>query len=102
MTKNIKINLEKDVIDFMRKKNRTELTLTVRISGGGCCETFEISEIDLNKPSNIDLYNVFKIDDIDIYISKNTKISTPLLNFKLEKSLFSKNIIAVGVLLKKH
>lgn len=102
MKNSINIKFDDDVLIYLKNKKRNVLTLTINISGGGCCPTIEVFDIDFNTPQDLDLYNNFTYDGIDVYISKNAKINTPVLRFKLEKSLFFSHIIPVGLNLKNH
>lgn len=102
MKNSINIKFDEAVLIYLKNKNRNVLTLTINISGGGCCPTVEVFDIDFSTPKTLDSYNKFTYDDISVYISKTAKINTPVLRFKLEKSLFFSSIIPVGLNLKSH
>ncbi|MGB3368094.1 MAG: hypothetical protein WBA54_11425 [Acidaminobacteraceae bacterium] len=102
MKNSINIKFDDDVLIYLKNKKRSVLTLTINISGGGCCPTIEVVDIDFNIPNNLESYNNLTCDGIDVYISKTAKINTPVLRFKLEKALFFSHIIAVGLNLKSH
>lgn len=96
------IKIDESVMAYMAKKGKNTITLNVHKSGGGCCPTFEVAEVEMKAPNNTDDYNHFTQDGIDIYVAKTAKIATPVLKFTLEKSFFSKEIVPVGLMLKKH
>jgi len=102
MKNSINIKFDENVLIYLKNKNRNVLTLTINTSGGGCCPTIEVVDIDFNTPKNLDSYNNFTCNDIDVYISKTAKINTPVLRFKLEKALFFSRITPVGLNLKSH
>jgi Fe-S cluster assembly iron-binding protein IscA len=102
MNKNITIKIDDDVLEWMNKKRKRVLTLRVNTTGGGCCPTFEIADINLFKPDQVENFETFEQNDITVYISKNTRISAPTLHFILKKNLIGATIQAEGLSLKKR
>lgn len=102
MNTNYEIKIDDNVISYLSKKNKKVITLTINQSGGGCCPTFEIADIDLKAPENELIYNQFQINGITVYVSKIAKVTTPVLKFSLEKLLFVSSIVPVGLSLKGH
>lgn len=100
MSTNYKIKIDEGVLEYLKKKNKSIITLTVNQSGGGCCPTIEVANIELFEPDNSTLYNRFIVDDITIFVSKNARVTTPVLSFTIEKTLFFSNIVPVGITLK--
>lgn len=96
------IKLDSDVIDYLEKRNKNTITLIIKISGGGCCPTFESADIELKTPEHLHNYYHIEQDDLHFYIMKTAKISAPVLRFALEKSFLSKTIVPLGLSLKKH
>lgn len=95
------IKIDQSVLTHMAKKGKNSLTLNIHISGGGCCPTFEVSEVEMEAPDNVDGYNHFVQDGINVYVVKTAKITAPVLRFTLEKSLLSKKIVPAGLILRK-
>jgi len=102
MKVNYSIKVDEQVIHHMKKKKKTHLTVTVKQSGGGCCPTIEVADVDLAPPSNQDLYNLFHVDDISVYVSKSARVTAPVLRLSLEKSFFINSIVPQGLSLKGH
>jgi len=99
---NYKIRIDDNVLSYLEKKKRKVITLTINKSGGGCCPTIEVYDIDLNQPSNIEFYNKFEIDDVTVFVNKIARVTAPILRFSLQKSLFVSSIIPSGLSLKGH
>lgn len=95
--KNFSISLDEKLMAYLTKKRKAVLTLTVVKSGGGCCPTFEIANVDVNQPSSLENYTHFEHQGISIYISNNTRIIASTLSFKLNKTLFIKDITVSGI-----
>jgi hypothetical protein len=102
MYSNFKIIIDDSVLDYLKAKNKRVITLSINKSGGGCCPTFDVVDISLRVPSNIEMYNKYEDGNITIFISKLVIIKAPVLRFSLKKSLFFSNIIAVGLTLKDN
>lgn len=102
INKNITIKIDDDVLEWMNKKRKRVLTLQVNTTGGGCCPTFEIADINLFKPDQVENFETFEQNDITVYISKNARISARTLHFMLKKNLIGATILAEGLSLKKR
>lgn len=102
MNKNFTIKIDETVLTLMHKKRKKVLTLSVNTTGGGCCPTFEIAEVDMNKPDHAENFELFEQNDIILYISKNARIAAPTLHFKLKKNFIGTTIQAEGLSLKKR
>ncbi|WP_414151266.1 hypothetical protein ACIZ62_04055 [Acetobacterium carbinolicum] len=102
MDKSFKIKIDDTVLAYMSKKKKRDLTLTISSTGGGCCPTFEISEVSLKKPDQSDLFDIFQQNDVTVYISKNVKVIAPTLRFTLKKNLIGATIQAEGLGLKRQ
>ena len=102
MNKSFSIKIDQNVLNYMKKKRKEILTLDIITTGGGCCPTFEIAEVDLLKPKQPELFDDYEQDNITLYISKKAKIPAKTLQFKLEKKLFGATILVEGLSLKKH
>jgi len=102
MNNNFTIKIDDAVLNWMCKKRKKVLTLSVNTTGGGCCPTFEIVEIDMIEPDQTENFQLFEQNDITLYISKNTRITAPTLHFKLKKNLIGATIQAEGLSLKKR
>jgi hypothetical protein len=102
MNKNFTIKIDEAVLMLMHKKRKKVLTLSVNTTGGGCCPTFEIAEVDMYKPDQIENFESFEQNDITLYISKNARIAAPTLHFKLKKNFIGATIQAEGLSLKRR
>ncbi|HEY5556534.1 CC/Se motif family (seleno)protein [Acetobacterium sp.] len=102
MNKSYKMEIDQPVLDYMKRKRKNVLTLEISSTGGGCCPTFEISEVNLITPDKTELFNVYRQNDITLYISKNAKVIAQTLHFTLKKNLFGTTILVDGIFLKKR
>jgi len=102
MNKSYKIEIDQPVLDYMKRKRKNVLTLEISSTGGGCCPTFEIAEVNLITPDKTELFNVYLQNDITLYISKNAKVIAQTLHFTLKKNLFGATILVDGIFLKKR
>jgi hypothetical protein len=99
---NFAIKIDDAVLNWMRKKRKKVLTLLVNTTGGGCCPTFEIAEVDMYKPDHAEEFELFEQNDITLYIGKNARIAAPTLHFKLKKNFIGATIQAEGLSLKRR
>lgn len=88
------IKLDKNLLQYLKKKNKKCITLTINKSGGGCCPTFEVIEIISSSPSNTADYSEYNSEGIQLFISNNTRIIASTLRFTLNKTFF---IHVIGV-----
>jgi len=102
MNKSYNIEIDQPVLDYLKRKRKNVLTLEISTTGGGCCPTFEISEVNPTVPDKTELFNVYQQNDIIIYISKNAKVIAQTLHFTLKKNLFGATIQVDGIFLKKR
>ena len=102
MNKSYKIEIDQPVLDYMKRKRKNVLTLEISSTGGGCCPTFEIAEVNLIIPDKTELFNVYLQNDITLYISKKTKVIAQTLHFTLKKNFFGATILVDGIFLKKR
>lgn len=96
------IKLSPDVVAYLKQKNKTSLTLDIIVSGGGCCPTFETSQITYKKPQNDQLYLCEKSEGITVYVARLARVQTHVLQFELVTQVIGKRIEAVGLALKTH
>lgn len=96
------IKIDDNVVDYMTKKGKHTLTLDINKSGGGCCPTIEVVEISFKEPENLNAYKCYIEKGINVYVSKQARVTSPVLKFILSKTLFSKQIIPIGLTLKSH
>lgn len=102
VSKSYGIKIDQSVLDYMDKKGKDVLTLDIILTGGGCCPTMEISEIEFRKPDKTDLYDVYEQNDITLYISKKAKITAPTLHFILKNKFIGSTIETEGISVKKQ
>lgn len=102
MTTNYQIKIDDSALAYLRKKKKNTVTLNINKSGGGCCPTIEVADIDLTKPENTKLYNAYAVGEITVFVSKIAQVSAPVLRFKLQKTLFFSTLVPVGLRLKGH
>lgn len=98
---NININIEEAVINYLQKKKNDSFTVNIKTSGGGCCPTFEIAEIELGKPKDINIYEIYQSNGITIFMSKKAIIISTL-SFSLQKNILTNSIIVSGLSLKRR
>lgn len=102
MDRSFELKIDNAVLDYMRKKRKSNITLTISSTGGGCCPTFEVSEVSLVKPDQLDAFDIFKQNDVTLYISKNARVIRSTLHFMLKKNLIGATIQVEGLSLKKR
>jgi len=95
--KKFSIKLETNLLQYLQKKNKKVITLTVNKSGGGCCPIFEVIEIITSLPSDTTNYSQYDSDGIKLYISNNTRIIASTLRFTLKKVFFINDIGVEGL-----
>lgn len=96
------VSVDNEVIEFMKKMDKKELKLDIVLTGGGCCPFFDVSEIELAKPDQPDLYDVYEEADIKLNISKKTKVTEPILHFKLKETFGGEMIYVEGIDVKQQ
>ena len=102
MDNSFKLKIDAAVLAYMHKKGKNDLTLTISSTGGGCCPTFELSEVSLIKPDQLEAFDIFQQNDITVYISKNAKVIASVLHFMLKKNLIGATIQVEGLSIKKR
>lgn len=102
MDRSFELKIDNAVLDYIRKKRKSNLTLTISSTGGGCCPTFDVPEVSLVKPDQLDAFDIFQQDDVSIYISKNARVIRSTLHFILKKNLIGATIQVEGLSLKKR
>ncbi|MCK8059361.1 MULTISPECIES: hypothetical protein [unclassified Fusibacter] len=102
MAQSYRVKLAEEVVDHLSKKNVNILRLDILITGGGCCDTIESTQLTYKAPKNTDLYNEFDVDGVTVYVSKMARVTAPVLSFKLVKQLFVKTIEPTGLSIKSH
>lgn len=102
MSKSYGIKIDQSVLDYMNGKEKDVLTLDIILTGGGCCPTMEISEIEFRKPDKTNLYDVYQDNNITLYISKKAKVTAPTLHFILKKNFIGSTVEVEGISVKKQ
>ncbi len=102
MNMNYEIKIDDTLLAYLKKKNKSIISLTVNTSGGGCCPTIEVADVEIREPSNLNDYNKYEAHGVSVFVSKNARVTAPVLRFQLKKSLFVSNIIPIGLSLKGH
>ena len=100
MSQNVNIAIDPEVQAYLIKKKKNCLVLDILKSGGGCCPTYDVTEISYKKPVDSTLYRSTFIEGVEIFISNKVIINAPVLRFALEKSGLMKQIVAKGIYLK--
>ncbi len=96
------VKVDPEVKAFLSKKNKSCITLEIITSGGGCCPTMELPEISYVSPKEKEKFQYVKVDDLDIYVGNNVRITAPQLKFTLSSMMFLKKIEVAGITYKKH
>lgn len=102
MDNSFKLKIDDTVLAYMHKKRKSNLTLTISSTGGGCCPTFELSEVSLTKPDQLEVFDIFHQNDITVYISKNARVIASVLHFRLKNNLIGATIQVEGLSLKNR
>jgi len=84
--------------DFIRKqsKDNNSVTLLITTSGGGWCAA-QVPTVQLGKPTNLENFHIYKVDDITVYLRKNTKVKNNELHVFLRKFLWIKELAVEGM-----
>ncbi len=56
-----------------------------------------LPQVELKVPVALDAYNKFEKEDIEVYIDKDIKTVSGLINFKLDKLFMFEKVIAHGL-----
>lgn len=97
----INISIEEGVLNYIEKKNVDCLSVDITMSGGGCCPTFEMAEINLRRPKDLSKYDAYQSNGINIYVEKKAIINSTLV-FSLQKNFLTSSIIVSGLSLRKR
>lgn len=100
MSQNLTIAIDPEVQAYLIKKKKICLVLDILKSGGGCCPTYDVTEISYKKPVDATRYRSTFIEGVEIFISNKVIINAPVLRFSLENSGLMKQIVAKGIYLK--
>ena len=100
MSQNMNIAIDPEVQAYLNKKKRKILVLDLLKSGGGCCPTYDVTEISYKKPVDTTLYRSTFIEGVEIFISNKVIINAPVLRFSMENLGLIKQIVARGIYLK--
>jgi len=92
-----KFILTEEVIQHLTSKNKSNLTFDITLSGGGCCGFFELEDISLEKPKNLEHYYHENISEIDVYVTKRARFVGSAVQFNLLKGFLNKSITVSGI-----
>nr|WP_230204193.1 hypothetical protein [Peptoniphilus phoceensis] len=92
---NLKINISKDVLDFLEKKSEKDIFID-KVSSKQCCASgLPESEVYLGSSKRRDKdYNIFDYLNYKIYIDKELIFIDDICNIVLEKYAFTKTLRA--------
>lgn len=82
---------------FIRDKSKdNSITLLITTSGGGWCAA-QVPTVQLGKPTKEEFFNMYTVDDITIYLRKNTRVINNELHIFLRKFLWIKELAVEGM-----
>jgi len=91
------ITINDKAADFIRKQSKdNSVTLLITTSGGGWCAA-QVPTVQLGMPTKEEFFNMYTVDDITVYLRKNTKVINNELHIFLRKFLWIKELAVEGM-----
>ena len=91
------IIIEKNAVNFIRKHTKdNSVALFIKDGDGGWCSA-QSPAVQLGKPTKVDNYDVYTVDDISVFVLKNMKIKNDKLHIFLRKMLWIKELLVDGI-----
>lgn len=91
------IIIEKNAANFIKKHSKDDsVTLFIKSAGGGWCSV-QSPTVQLGKPPIADNYEMYTVDDISVFIRRNTQTQNNKLHIFLRKFLWIKELSVDGM-----
>ena len=91
------IMLDKDVAALIRKPSSDNaVTLFIKSGSGGWCSV-QVPTVQLGKPQKEDHYDIYNVDDINVFISKTAKVRNNEIHIFMRKFLWVKELAVDGL-----
>ena len=93
----MEIIIEKDSNNFIKKHCKdNSVTLFIKLPGGGWCSV-QSPSVKLGKPLEVDNYDMYTVDGINIFVIKDIQIKNNKLHIFLRKFLWIKELAVDGI-----
>lgn len=98
----MKVIISDELRSYLKKKNRNIISIMIRKVESGCVGSVQELDVRYNKiPDDVEKYNHFEIEDIDVYVIINLKAKDDKLILSVKRSpLFIKELDIKGIELK--
>ncbi|MEA3422939.1 MAG: CC/Se motif family (seleno)protein [Bacillota bacterium] len=98
----MKIIIRDELRLYLKKKNRNIISIMIRKIESGCVGSVQELDVRYNKvPEDVEKYNHFEIDGVDVYVVKNLKAKNDELTLSVKRSpLFIKELDIKGIELR--
>ena len=91
------IIIEKDSNNFIKKHCKdNSVTLFIKSPDGGWCSV-QSPSVKLGKPLEVENYDMYTVDDINIFVIKNIQVKNNKLHIFLRKFLWIKELAVDGI-----
>lgn len=98
----MKVIIRDELRLYLKKKNRNIISIMIRKVESGCVGSVQELDVRYNKvPEDVEKYNYFEIDGIEVYVISNLKAKNDELILSIKRSpLFIKELDIKGIELK--
>ena len=95
----MKINMDGKAKEYIETKSSDKsINISINRVGSGWCQSFEPS-VRMGRPYNIDTFDNYKVDNIDVYIQKGIIARHNEINIGLNKFIIFKSLNVDGIIL---
>ena len=93
------IIIDKKAADYIKKHSKDNaITLLVTVTGGGWCRV-QSPTVKMGKPSKLETFDLYNVDNIDVYVKRGTRSRNNTLKVFIKRILFIKSIEVDGMLI---
>jgi len=98
----VEIIITDELKSYLEKKDRNIISIMIKKVESGCAGSVQELDVRYNKvPNDIEKYNYFDIDGIDVYLISNLKVKDDKLILSVKRSpLLLKELDIKGIELK--
>ena len=91
------IIIDKDAADYIRKHSKdNSVIIFAKFQGGGWCAV-QSPAVQLGKLERADNYDLYNIDDLSVYVRKDTRTIKDELRIFMKKFLWAKDLAVDGM-----
>jgi len=96
----MKVKIEEKAKDYIREKTDSNSIHIRIVRTGGWIGVYE-PLVEMGKPSHEPSYDLYKVDDINIYLILGSKAYNNEINISLKKFLWFKNLEVEGLIINQ-